>query len=42
MARAPDDMLEERTDVGVGLDDQDPCHTRIMFPSRRDPVSVRV
>jgi hypothetical protein len=37
-----DDVLEERTDVGMRLDDQDPCHGRNIPRSRRYPVSLPV
>jgi hypothetical protein len=30
VARTTDDVPEERTDVGVGLDDQDPRHRHIL------------
>jgi len=36
------DMLEKRTDVGMRLDDQDPCHTKIIRDGRWDPVPVQV
>ena len=32
MTRTSDDVFEERADIGVGLDDQNPCHVRIMSP----------
>ena len=32
VTRTSDDVFEERADIGVGLDDQNPCHVRIMSP----------
>ena len=37
-----DDVLEERTDVGMRLDDQDPCHAKMIRDRRWDPVRLRV
>src|SRR5438094_926393 len=37
-----DHVLEERTDVCMGLDNQDPRHGRIIPAGRRYPVSLRV
>jgi hypothetical protein len=42
VARASDDMLEERPDVSVRLDDQDPCHGRILSRPRRYSVICQV
>jgi hypothetical protein len=42
VSKPPDDVLQKRPDVGVGLDDQDPCHTKIIRERRWDPVPVRV
>jgi len=37
-----DDVLEERTDVSMGLDDQDPRHGLNILRGRRYPVTLRV
>jgi hypothetical protein len=42
MPEPVDDMLQKRTDVGMGFDDQDPRHDEIIPVSRRDPAPVRV
>ena len=42
VARTSDHVLEERADVVVGLDDQDPRHVRIFSRARRYPVSLQV
>jgi len=42
VSKPSDDVLEKRTDVGVRLDDQDPCHTKIIRQRRWDPAPVQV
>ena len=42
VSKPSDDMLQERTDVGMGLDDQNPCHAKMIGYRRWDPVRLRV
>ena len=40
--KPPDDMLQERTNVGMRFNDQDARHTKIIRDRRRDPGRLRV
>ena len=42
VSEPPDDVLQQRANVGMRLNDQDPCHTKIVFDRRWDPVRLRV
>jgi hypothetical protein len=42
VSKPSDDVLQKRTDVGMRLDDQDPCHSKMIRDSRWDPVRLRV